>query len=112
MFGIDSPEMGQKPWGNEAQQALRDLLPLRNHLIRLQVRDQDRYGRTVAQVWVGERDVGLTMVKQGQAVVYEQYNDSPVYRQAQTEAQHAQRGIWKKPGSQQMPAAWRRLNPR
>ena len=35
-----------------------------------------------------------------------------VYRQAQTEAKRDRRGIWEKPGSQQDPAAWRRLNPR
>jgi endonuclease YncB( thermonuclease family) len=109
MFGIDSPEMGQKPWGNTSKQALQSLL---RDPIRLRVRDQDRYGRTVAQVWVGDRDVGLEMVKQGQAVMYEQYNDSPIYRQAQAEAQQARRGIWAKPGAQQDPAAWRRLNPR
>ncbi len=111
MFGIDSPEMAQKPWGNNAKQALRGLLPLSDP-IRLQVRDQDRYGRTVAQAFVGDRDVGLEMVRLGQAVMYEQYNDSPAYRQAQTEAKKARRGVWKESGSQQDPAAWRRLNPR
>ena len=111
MFGIDSPEMAQKPWGNEAKQTLRGLLPLSDP-VQLQVRDQDRYGRTVAQVWVDGRDVGLEMVKQGQAVMYEQYNDSPAYRQAQAEAKKARLGIWKESGSQQDPAAWRRLNPR
>lgn len=111
VFGIDSPEMGQKPWGNAAKQTLQNLLPGRDP-IRLQVRDQDRYGRTVAQVLVGDRDVGLEMVRQGQAVMYEQYNKSLVYRQAQNEAQQARRGIWAKPGAQQDPAAWRRLNPR
>jgi micrococcal nuclease len=111
MFGIDSPEMGQKPWGNTSKQALQSLLPGRDP-IRIRVRDQDRYGRTVAQVWVGDRDVGLEMVRLGQAVMYEQYNDLPVYQQAQSEAQQARRGIWEKSGSQQDPAAWRRLNPR
>ena len=76
------------------------------------VQDRDRYGRTVAQVFVGERDVGLEMVRQGRAVMYEQYNDSPAYRQAQAEARQARRGIWEKPGGQQDPATWRRLNPR
>lgn len=111
LFGIDTPEMGQKPWGDAAKQALQSLLPGHDP-IQLRVRDQDRYGRTVAQIWVGDRDIGLEMVKQGQAVMYEQYNDSPAYRQAQSEAQQARRGIWAKPGSQQAPAAWRRLNPR
>ena len=111
VFGIDSPEMGQKPWGEASKQALRSLLPTRDP-IRLQVRDQDRYGRAVAQVFAGERDAGLEMVRQGRAVMYEQYNDSPAYRQAQNEAKQARRGIWEQPGSQQDPAAWRRLNPR
>lgn len=110
MFGIDAPEMGQKPWGHDAREALKGLLPERG--IRLRVMDQDRYGRTVAQAWVGDLDAGLEMVRQGQAVMYEQYNRSPAYRQAQDEAQQARRGIWKKSGSQQDPAAWRRLNPR
>jgi endonuclease YncB( thermonuclease family) len=111
MFGIDAPEMKQEPWGDRSREALRGLLP-RFGSISLRVMDQDRYGRTVAQVVAGERDVGLDMVRQGRAVMYEQYNDSPDYRQAQAEAKQARRGIWEKPGSQQDPATWRRLNPR
>ena len=111
VFGIDAPEMGQEPWGERSREAFRGLLPRRD-AIRLRVMDQDRYGRVVAQVFVGERDTGLEMVRQGRAVVYEQYNDSAIYRQVQAEAQQARRGIWEKPGGQQNPAAWRRLNPR
>lgn len=111
MFGIDAPEMGQEPWGGRSKEALRGLLPRRDS-IRLRVMDQDRYSRTVAQVFAGERDVGLEMVRQGRAVVYEQYNDSPAYQEAEAEARRARRGIWEKPGGQQDPAAWRRLNPR
>ena len=111
VFGIDAPEMKQEPWGDRSREALRGLLP-RFGSIELRVMDRDRYDRTVAQVRVGERDIGLEMVRQGRAVVYEQYNDSPAYRQAQAEARQARRGIWGKPGGQQDPAAWRRLNPR
>jgi len=111
VFGIDAPEMKQEPWGANSRDALRSLLPRRDS-VQLRVQDRDRYGRTVAQVFVGERDVGLEMVRQGRAVMYEQYNDSPAYRQAQAEARQARRGIWEKPGGQQDPATWRRLNPR
>jgi len=111
IFGIDTPEMGQEPWGDRSKEALRGLL-LRRDSIRLRVMDQDRYGRTVAQVFAGERDAGLEMVRQGRAVVYEQYNNSPAYQQAEAEARQSRRGIWEKPGGQQDPAAWRRLNPR
>lgn len=111
MFGIDAPEMGQEPWGDRSKEALRGLLPRRDW-VRLRVMDRDRYDRTVAQVFAGERDVGLEMVRQGRARVYEQYNDSPAYQQAEAEARRARRGIWEKPGGQQDPATWRRLNPR
>ncbi len=111
VFGIDAPEMKQEPWGDRSREAFRSLLPRRDP-VRLRVMDQDRYGRVVAQVFAGERDAGLEMVRQGRAVMYEQYNDSPAYRQAQAEAQRARRGIWEKPGGQQDPATWRRLNPR
>lgn len=111
MYGIDAPEMGQEPWGARSRDTLRGFLPLRSP-VTLQVRDQDRYGRTVAQVFVDGSDVGLEMVRQGRAAVYEQYNDSAAYRQAQIEAKQDRRGIWAKSGSQQDPASWRRLNPR
>ncbi|MBL8260255.1 MAG: thermonuclease family protein [Candidatus Competibacteraceae bacterium] len=111
VFGIDAPEMKQEPWGDRSREALRGLLSQRDP-VRLRVMDRDQYGRTVAQVFAGERDAGLDMVRQGRATVYAQYNDSPIYRQAQTEAKQARRGIWAKPGAQQDPANWRRLNPR
>lgn len=111
VFGIDAPEMKQEPWGDRSREALRGLLP-RLGAINLRVMDQDRYGRTVAQVVAGDQDLGLEMVRQGWAIVYQQYNDSPLYQQAQAEAKQARRGIWAKSGGQQDPAAWRRLNPR
>lgn len=111
VFGVDAPEMGQEPWGDRSREAFRGLLP-RFGSVRLRVVDEDRYGRVVAQVFVDQRDAGLEMVRLGRARVYEQYNDSPDYRQAEAEARRARRGIWEKPGSQQDPATWRRLNPR
>ena len=111
VFGIDAPEMKQEPWGDRSREALRGLLP-RSGSISLRVMDHDRYARTVAQVVANERDLGLEMVRLGQAVVYQQYNHSPDYQQAQAEAKQARRGIWAKAGGQQDPATWRRLNPR
>ena len=111
VFGIDAPEMGQEPWGTQSRDAFRRIVN-RGDAVRLRVIDQDRYGRTVAQVFADDRDAGLEMVRLGRAVVYEQYNDSASYRQAEAEARQARRGIWARSGSQQDPAAWRRLNPR
>ncbi|MEP0812615.1 thermonuclease family protein [Trichocoleus sp. ST-U2] len=41
----------------------------------MQIREIERarYGRTVAELYLGKQSVNLQMVKQGQAVVYRQY---------------------------------------
>jgi endonuclease YncB( thermonuclease family) len=110
VWGIDAAEMGQKPWGNEARSQLRALMPQAD--IRIQVMDVDRYGRAVARLYRGDSDVGLALVRQGGAAAYARYNDSPLYRRAEAEARRERLGIWIRPGPQQEPWAWRRVNPR
>jgi hypothetical protein len=71
---------------------------LRKHAI-------DRYGRTVAQVFVDGKDVGLEMLRQGFAWVYDRYiteastEVQETYRKAQEEAKAEQRGLWSDPNS-------------
>ena len=112
LWGIDAAEMGQKPWGEQARTYLQELLQAYPQ-VRLEITDTDRYGRSVARIWVDQQqDIGLQMVRAGKAIVYEQYNDSEHYRQVQAEAKQAALGIWAVQGGQQNPALWRRLNPR
>ncbi len=111
VWGIDAPEIGQRPWGYRSRDRLKALLGP-SHQVRIQVVDTDTYGRSVGRLYVGGEDLGLQMVRVGQAIVYRHYNDSSEYRQAETVARKARRGIWSKPGSQQNPAAWRHLNSR
>jgi endonuclease YncB( thermonuclease family) len=110
VWGIDAPEKKQKPWGDQSRDALRQLVNDRE--VQVQVTDTDRYGRSVARLFVNGSDTGMQMVRDGYAIVYEQYNDSQGYRDAQVEAKRAKQGVWSKPGDQQDPAAWRRLNAR
>jgi endonuclease YncB( thermonuclease family) len=110
LWGIDAPETGQKPWGEESKQFLQSLLDGRR--ITVEIVDKDRYGRAVARLYTGNEDLGLTMVRNGQAVVYEQYNDSRAYYDAQSQAKSQSLGIWSQPGAHQNPAAWRKVNPR
>lgn len=110
LFGIDAPEMGQKPWGDNSRRQLQAMIPAGN--IRLQVMDNDRYGRTVARIFDGDQDLGLSLVRQGGAVVYSQYNRSAAYAAAETQAKRERLGVWSKPGAQQEPWEWRKLNPR
>ncbi|MBI4346200.1 MAG: thermonuclease family protein [Elusimicrobia bacterium] len=92
LFGIDAPERYQ----DHSIQSRKHLGALVHHkTVRVVVRDIDRYGRWVAELTVGELDVGLAMVKAGYAWWYERYAaDRASLREAQEEAQAARRGLW------------------
>ena len=98
----DAPEKKQA-FGTRAKQAMSEMvfgkdIELRQHAI-------DRYGRTVAQVFVDGKDVGLEMLRQGFAWVYNRYiteastEVQETYRKAQEEAKAEQRGLWSDPNS-------------
>jgi endonuclease YncB( thermonuclease family) len=103
---IDTPESGQ-PYGAKAKQALSDLAFGKE--ARAKVEDIDRYGRTVARVYVGDTDVNAELVRQGAAWVYRKYaTDDSLYR-IETEAKDAKRGLWGLPESERTPPwEWRK----
>ncbi len=61
--------------GATATDRLRQLTP-RDSTIQFREADTDRYGRTVAEVYVGGQNVNLQMVQEGYAVVYTQFLSS------------------------------------
>ena len=69
---IDAPETAQTPWGEQSAKRLQQLLPA-GQAVQIREIDRDRYGRTVAELYLGNQSVNLMMVKEGQAVVYPQY---------------------------------------
>ncbi|MGV0961070.1 MAG: thermonuclease family protein [Limnohabitans sp.] len=64
LAGIDAPE-SRMPYGHAAQVHLAELV-LNKEVIAV-THKHDRYGRTVATLWVGTKDVNLTMVQDGLA---------------------------------------------
>lgn len=57
----------------------------------------DRYGRTVAEVYAGGRNVGVEMIRQGMAYVYREYLsgcDANTYLSAEEQAQRFRQGVW------------------
>jgi micrococcal nuclease len=98
----DAPEKKQA-FGSRAKQAMSELVFGKD--IDLRLHAMDRYGRTVAQVRVDGKDVGLEMVREGMAWVYEHYiteASSEVqesYRKAQEEAKAKRHGLWSDPSS-------------
>lgn len=97
LHGIDAPESNQ-PFG----QASKKWLSVRvfKKAIAAEVRDTDRYGRTVAVLKVGGRDVNVESVRAGMSWWYRQFarRDSALER-AETEARTAKRGLWSEPGA-------------
>ena len=103
---IDTPESAQ-PYGSRAKQALSDLVFGKD--IRVEVREQDRYGRSVGRVYAGSTDVNAAMVAAGAAWVYRQYSHDPELLRLETEARAAGRGLWSLPEAQRTPPwEWRK----
>jgi micrococcal nuclease len=96
VHGIDAPEGGQD-FGNRAKQFLSNLVF--GKIVEVEVRDTDRYGRTVGRVTIDGRDAGLEMVRAGLAWHYVRYSSDPLLASAEREARAAHRGLWVQPAA-------------
>ena len=105
LYCIDTPEMGQRPWGKESRDYLRTLTPKRVSVVS---HGQDRYGRTIGEVFVADESLNLTMVRSGHAAVYPRYCKDRQYYEAEREAKKGRAGIWENPGDHQRPWVWRK----
>lgn len=105
LFGIDSPERGQ-PYSQAARAELSRLV--KGKTVRLEVRDHDSYGRTVARVFADGVDVNLAMVREGAAWVYRKYSKDKALLAAEENARRARRGLWGLDGAEPVPPwEWR-----
>jgi micrococcal nuclease len=95
---VDSPERAQSPWGQQSTSRLKQLLPPGTP-VQVRTITRDRYGRTVAELYVDKQSVNLQMVKDGQTVVYRQYRSGCAatkeqYLQAEVQAKQQRLGFW------------------
>lgn len=109
--GLDAPEYRQtcadaagaeSDCGRQARRALADLL--RRGPVSCAERELDRYGRGLVACSIGGEDIGATLVRQGMAVAYGDYE------REEEEARSARRGLWA--GSFERPGEWRKRHPR
>ncbi|MEM1402345.1 MAG: thermonuclease family protein [Pseudomonadota bacterium] len=108
LHGIDAPEHGQA-YGHAARRTLETLIT--KEPVAVEVIDVDRFGRSVAVVYQGERNLNLEMVRRGYAWWYRQYaKDDDTLRNAEEEAKEAQLGLWKD-DNPRPPWDWRREAP-
>ena len=117
LVGIDAPELShkkRKPSQPYAQAATKFLAGLvLNKTVEIKEYGQDRYGRTLAVVFLGGKNVNLEMVKAGYAEVYRGTPaagfDSAPYWKAEEEARAAKKGMWAQGGNYMSPREWRKI---
>jgi endonuclease YncB( thermonuclease family) len=118
MCGIDAPEIKQ-PLGIESRDYLRSLIAKSNGTIHVLPIEKDRYGRTVAELWIpikpdyeGEIHLNTAMVEAGMAYHYQQYSGNCESAEnlgwAEKIAKDGKLGVWN--GSHQKPWDWRKAN--
>ena len=103
---IDAPERAKSPWGQQARAQLQALLPL-GAAVEVRSTTSDRYGRLVAQLSRGGRNVNQALVASGAAFVYWQYIagcDRQTYSRLETEARLQRLGVWSVSGG--IPRPW------
>jgi endonuclease YncB( thermonuclease family) len=102
---IDAPELRQ-PFGTRSRQSLSEMCF--GKVASLDVRGQDRYQRSLAQVTCDGKDANAEQVRRGYAWTYVRFarRDSALYSLEQ-EAKTARRGLWSDPAPV-APWDWRR----
>ena len=91
LAGIDAPEKLQA-FGAEAQKSLAGMV-LRKE-VRVTPTAVDDYGRVVGVLWAGNMNVNEEQLRRGMAWEYSQYHSDKALIALQSDAQHAQRGLW------------------
>ncbi|MDO4878639.1 MAG: thermonuclease family protein [Neisseria sp.] len=95
---IDAPELGQA-FGKDSRDLLRGLVLEKDITVR--VSDIDRYGREVAQLEAGGRNINLEQIENGAAWHYasiakrqQDRSSFDRYARAEAQAKAARRGLW------------------
>lgn len=105
---IDAPEKNQA-WGQNAKRVLSNLIYSRS--IVVQSAGEDRYGRVLGTVYIGEVNINKEMVETGNAWAYTQYVRDQSYFTLQMNAKSRKAGLWSLPEEQIIaPWEWRRKN--
>lgn len=91
---IDAPETGQG-FGGASKRALSDMI--HGKTVNLDTKEQDKYGRTVAEVYYDGKNVNKEMVALGMAWAYREYVKDQEYLDLENAARRASLGIWSEP---------------
>ncbi len=91
---IDTPEKGQ-PWGTKAKDALGE--KVFKQQVTVVSSGNDRYGRVLGRVYLGDRDINREMVAEGHAWAYRQYLTDESFLKDEAKARESGIGLWSVP---------------
>lgn len=91
---IDAPEKAQA-FGSAAKQALSGYVF--GKTVGLKTNGTDKYGRTIAEVFVGDKNINKAMVADGYAWAYREYMTDNDYGDLETSARSDTKGLWSEP---------------
>lgn len=103
MYGTDAPERDQ-PYSKESADFLNQYL---HKEAILKARGVDRYSRTLGVLYIGEKDINLLSIKEGNAWHYKRYSSEKDYAVAEEFARKNKLGLWSLPNSIP-PWSWRK----
>ena len=104
-FGIDSPEFDQAYYRAARNQMT---MLVSGQAVTVDVKDTDRYGRTVGVVYVNGQNLNEEMVRTGYAWWYRRYDpNNPNLKEAEDQAKAAKLGLWQD-ADPMPPWEWRR----
>ena len=111
LYGIDAPESDQRctqadgtSWRCGQRSALELDALIEDRPVRCVPRSTDRYGRAVAECWLGGQSINRWMVAQGWATAYREYSQQFVADEKSARA--SRRNLWS--GTFEAPADHRR----
>jgi micrococcal nuclease len=117
LVGIDAPETSKEkrePGQPFSQQATKHLAGLvLNRIVEIKEYGHDRYGRTLAVVFLEGKNINLEMVRAGLAEVYRGGHapgfDPAPYEEAERKAKAEKKEMWSQGNKYVSPREWRRM---
>jgi len=105
LYGIDCPEKNQ-PFGKKAKWFASDLTFKK--IVEVKSLNKDRYGRTIAWVYVNDKCLNEELLRAGLAWHYKRYSKDKSLAVLEEEARAMKIGLWSDPHSMP-PWEWRRI---
>lgn len=101
LYGIDAPETRKpdspgQPYSSQSKRVL--MYKVLGREITAELMDHDQYGRAVAVVRLGGRDINAEMLAEGQAWAYRRYLSGEyavTYPRLEERARRQHRGLWR-----------------